>query len=431
MGRILLTCVLLVFSLGSQADYLEVRRSATIKQAADRDGFVITRPEVGSRLPLLDSGNQTNGYYRVFLTDLNRDGFIYRTLVRRHPGDLPTHDISPVPGITQPDLSGDIMRAHFINVDQGDATLLEFPCGLVLIDAGGRTKDDVDTLTNYIQRVLDDTGFGGIDTIFITHTHIDHNRGLRQVVENFPVRTYVHNGVYNGSGRFGAQWMRDHRNDNGRTIEERIVKQADITQLQQRRGLHDDLIDTVDCPNANPDFRVLSGHYEENTAFWPHGVFEDGNNKSLVIRVDFGKSSFLFTGDLEDRAIDTLVDYYDGTTRLDVDVYQVGHHGSANGTNDEFLRAMTPNIAVLSFGPSDTEEQWSAWAYGHPRFDIISMLARWIERPRLQPRVVDVAVGTRNFMPLTMQDAIYGTGWDSTVIIEANMAGQMAVHVSN
>lgn len=77
-------------------------------------------------------------------------------------------------------------------------------------------------------------------------------------------------------------------------------------------------------------------------------------NHSLVIRVAFGEASFLFTGDLETRAIETLVEYYEGSGLLDVDVYQVGHHGSYNGTSDEIMRAIVrPEIAVIAA---------SAWA---------------------------------------------------------------------
>ena len=58
----------------------------------------------------------------------------------------------------------------------------------------------------------------------------------------------------------------------------------------------------------------------------------------------FSFDSLLFTGDLEDVAIDTMVDFYNGTQMLNVDAYQVGHHGSANGTTASLLTAMTPDL---------------------------------------------------------------------------------------
>lgn len=65
------------------------------------------------------------------------------------------------------------------------------------------------------------------------------------------------------------------------------------------------------------------------------------------------RPSFLFTGDLEDTAIERLVDRYRNTATLDVDVYEVGHHGSHNGTTEEVRDAMTPKIAVISVGHWD------------------------------------------------------------------------------
>src|SRR6185312_2185829 len=131
-------------------------------------------------------------------------------------------------------------------------------------------------------------------------------------------------------------------------------------------GLSDAIIDAVNCPTVDPQIRVLSGKQAENPG-WSDGDFENGNNKSLVIRIDYGHASFLFTGDLEEPAIETLVDYYSGTPMLDVDVWEVGHHGSANGVTASLLAAMSPEIAVMSVGLHDVDEVWTAYRYGHPR----------------------------------------------------------------
>ena len=74
-------------------DYLEVRRSATIKAEPNRDARVIERVAPGTNLQLQDEGRQTNGYYSVQTVSLGQSGWIYRTLVRRHPGEIP----EPVP----------------------------------------------------------------------------------------------------------------------------------------------------------------------------------------------------------------------------------------------------------------------------------------------------------------------------------------------
>lgn len=88
--RVLVLALLAVaFCTEARADYLEVRRSATIKEDPHRDADVLVRPEVGSFLELLDNGAQSSGYYHVSHPESGEEGWIYRTLVRRHPGSIP------------------------------------------------------------------------------------------------------------------------------------------------------------------------------------------------------------------------------------------------------------------------------------------------------------------------------------------------------
>ena len=325
--------------------------------------------------------------------------------------------------------SGPPMKAHFIDVGQGDATLLEFPCAAVLIDAGGDKQGEEDLLL-YLERFFQrrkDLG-NRLDSIFITHTHIDHNRALRDVVKAYDVGRYIHNGVYRGSGRHEAKWM-------GNNAEERSIAQLAVTQddvAGHRYGLTNEIIDGIDCDTVDPEIFVLSGPHTENPG-WTKGEFENGNNKSLVVLVKYGEFSMLFTGDLEDVAIDALVDYYEGTNVLDVDLYQVGHHGSENGTTFELLEAMTPQCAVISMGhwtdgaiPRPDGEydskNFTTFAYGHPRKKIVEWLSLVVSR-RDKPIVVRVAHKAAHFVDYELGGAVYGTGWDGTVTLEAYPGG--------
>jgi competence protein ComEC len=432
MTRAIAVLVALLLSVISAeraaADYLRVVTSATIKDRPSGAGAVLDRPSIGTELVLLEEGKQTNGYYRVMLGE--EPGWIYRTLVRRFPGNLSSttsaaarSDVAVVGPLTS-----DLMRVHYIDVGQGNAALLEFSCGVVLIDAGGQNQETTERLIQYLERVfdarpdLDRT----INTVFITHTHIDHNRALRRVVENFAVKNYVHDGVLTGSGKTGANWMQQHANDNGRQIKMRKVEHRDIAARPRKEALTDSSIDPVDCAGTDPAIRVLHGPYEENPG-WPDSAYENENNNSLVIRIDFGKASFLFTGDLEEEAIETMVGYFEGTRMLDADVYLVGHHGSHNGTTDSLLQAMTPKHAIISMGPSSDQSPWTAWAYGHPRRPIVDLLNRWTERSPFGPRQANVALGVRKFAPYTVSGSVYATGWDGTVVVAANQNGQFAI----
>lgn len=88
-SSVLLACLCLVFVLPAAADYLEVTRSATIKENPVGDAVILARPEIGTLLQLLAAGEQTNGYYQVPVPGTGQPGWIYRTLVRRHAGELP------------------------------------------------------------------------------------------------------------------------------------------------------------------------------------------------------------------------------------------------------------------------------------------------------------------------------------------------------
>jgi endonuclease G, mitochondrial len=92
MKRIFCLCFMITFIFSASiafGDYLEVRRSATIKAGPDRDARTLEKVSIGTRLHLLDEGNQTKGYYNVQAVSLGQTGWIYRTLVRRYPGEIP------------------------------------------------------------------------------------------------------------------------------------------------------------------------------------------------------------------------------------------------------------------------------------------------------------------------------------------------------
>ena len=331
-------------------------------------------------------------------------------------------------------LQADVMNAHFIDVGQGDATLLEFSCGLVLIDAGGQSSGDADVLVDYIGTVfgrrpdLDST----IQTILITHNHVDHTRSLDDVLNAFQVRHVVENGMRGSSrdvGDAALRWMEDEIRSGQLAVDQVDVDDADVVA---DFGLVSPEIDPVDCSGTDPEITLLSADLESDPG-WGASHFRDKNNHSLVVRVDFGEASFLFSGDLEERAIETLVEFYEETPMLDADVYQVGHHGSHNGTTWSLLNALVdPKIAVISMGSCDRNAGlFNAFQFGHPRRDVVRMLQAAIRRRRSTSKRVLVANRVKDFSRIRMRDAIYATGWDGTVVVRATSAGQYRVTVAD
>lgn len=337
--------------------------------------------------------------------------------------------------------AADTMIAHFIDVGQGHATLLEFSCGAVLVDTGGELSDKVDStakLLNYLDAFfarrsdLNRT----IDLLAITHAHVDHTRGIPALLDgNYRIRGAIDNGLRNGSGASQQRRLQDSAKTEGYAY--RAVREAEITSTA---GLTNGTIDPVNCQGTNPVIRALWGALEEGDG-WDPSTFENGNNHSVVLRVDFGQSAFLFTGDLQEDAIDDLVAFYEGSNTLDVDVYQVGHHASHNGTNEELMRALSARIAVIPMGdPRASHDAFTAYAHGHPRFNAVDHLTaadHGVSAFRSKP--VDVPIGLKGvcsncnppkpsvFENRSVERAVFGTGWDGTVRITARANGEMNV----
>ena len=332
------------------------------------------------------------------------------------------------PSHAQP-LPDSVMIAHFVDVGQASAVLLEFSCGALMIDAGAQDDDDVERLLGYVENFFADRPHleNTLHTLFVTHNHVDHTRALADVADAVNVRTVIEHGKRGGSGDIGdrdvLQIIRDRPNG---------VNVIDVDQSEVVGGLSNAEIDPLDCAGTDPAVQILWADLEQNPG-WPADEFRDKNNHSLVIRLDFGESSFLFTGDLEQPGIEELLHAYEDTDALDVDVYHVGHHGSANATTWDFLEAMDwLEIAVISMGPCNRNVGlFNAYRFGHPRDAIVDMLRTPVTRRRSTPKSVPTAHGVSNFTRRTVRDAIYATGWDGTVKIRATSGGKYRVTVEN
>jgi hypothetical protein len=155
----------------------------------------------------------------------------------------------------------------------------------------------------------------------------------------------------------------------------------------------------------------------------PH--MDNLNNHSVVMRINFGKASVLLPGDLEDVAIEGLVERFGASGALDVDLYKTGHHGAYNGTTPELVAAMTPAVAIISIGAAERRYPWTAWAYGHPRLALIQNLSK--VSGRRTPLTVPIARKVKDFFEMEIPEAIYATAWDGTIVVELTAAGSIRV----
>ena len=395
------------------ADDLVVKRNVTLRAEPDRRSAIVDFPAIGSHLTLVDDGTRVRGYLHAKTTD-GRLGWVYYSFVTRVPSAEPEALLAAAPSMT----------VHYIDVDQGAAALAEFSCGAILIDAGGRG----DAAGNHLIAFLDAFFARRPDLnrtlagLIITHTHKDHNLNLQRVVERYRVMGYVDNGVMTGSGRYAAAWMAT-RTANGTPAIARRSISSEMVEAAGPDGFSDAIVDPVACAGVDPRIRVLSGRYDTNPG-WSDGDFENGNNQSLAVRIDFNNSSYLFTGDMEEAGLETLVDKYNGN--LNADVWLVSHHGADNGITASFVQALTPKIAVISMGHLDSHDMWTAWAYGHPRRNTVSALdaALAFTRPSIS---ANVATKPKTFAGYPLSHALYATGWDGDVRISTMGDGNLSV----
>ena len=326
-------------------------------------------------------------------------------------------------------VQGQNMQVHFINVGQGSATLIEFPCGVILIDTGGETNElfqSSDALIAY----LDDFFLkrpdlnSSIDLLIISHPHLDHTQSIRDVADRYTIKNAITNGQITGSGKTGQKFLHTliaDREDTPATNDD-IGYFEGISSDIPAGGVTNNIIDPINCDGADPVIKLLWGRVPTNPG-WSKDDFEDENNHSIVCKIDFGQSSLITTGDLETKAIGALMAKHNNTSVFDSDVCLVGHHGSKNGATAPFINAVSPEIAVLSFGNPDRELIWTAWAHGHPNQEIVNMLASKVSKTR-PTTTVKVGLAAKSFTTMQLSKAVYGIGWDNSVVLTATLNGE-------
>lgn len=222
---------------------------------------------------------------------------------------------------------------HFIDVGQGDASLIVSGESAVLIDGGKQSAGD--TLVDYLTR----HGVASLDAVVATHPHEDHIGGLVDVFEAFDVR---------------AVYLSDEAMDT--RIYEKLLDAIDAEGIQPE---FPDIGDTIPL-GENGVFTVLApGAHSSET----YG--DDPNTWSLVLRLDADGCSALFTGDTTARVEEDML--AENLALLNCNVLKVAHHGSRTASGAAFLEAVSPEYAVISYAQGNS--------YGLPDEEIFERLA--------------------------------------------------------
>ena len=223
-----------------------------------------------------------------------------------------------------------LLHVHFLDVGQGDSTLVVTPSGRQMLIDGG---PDGDVTSQRLAGLLPG-GDRSLDVVLMTHLDADHSLGLLGVLDRFAVGAVL-TGPHSMDSAIRPQW-------------EQALERNGVTPVEVSAGHGIVLEDGVALEVLNPV---------------PSRLFGDTNNDSVAVRLVYGSTSVLLAADMEEDAELRLVN---AGPIISSTVLKAGHHGSATSTTQQFLDAVGPAVAVVSAGLDNQ--------YGHPAPDVLERL---------------------------------------------------------
>ena len=231
-----------------------------------------------------------------------------------------------------------LLEVNFFDVGQGEAIFIETPSRHQILIDGGPSSLILEKLAESLP-FWDRT----IDLIILTHPEHDHLAGLIEVLKRYKVENILWTGIVRDTSEYD-EWVKLIKNEGAKIKIAQASQRINLSTYEVNR--HIDIL---------YPFENLEGQ-----------EFENSNNTSIVAKLIFGENSFLFTGDAYQSVEKKLVSRGWG---LNSDVLKVGHHGSKTSTSEEFIKQVSPEIAVISVGKDNT--------YGHPHQETLDTLEKY------------------------------------------------------
>ena len=251
----------------------------------------------------------------------------------------------PVPN----SIEGAELKVHFIDVDQGDSILIEFPDNkTMLVDAGPNSEET--KLINYINNNLPNKT---INYFVATHQDEDHIGGADKIFENFNVLNFYRPNVFTNQEIVENAYIDATEYNSGDFINM-------INGLKNEQNCesfvtfpHENLLNlNNDCPYS---VKFLAPLDETSTK---------SNDYSAVIMIEYLSKKILLTGDADAEIEQRLINLYGDS--LKADILKVAHHGSSDSTSINFMSKVKPTYAVISVGKNNS--------YGHPTQNVLQIL---------------------------------------------------------
>lgn len=222
---------------------------------------------------------------------------------------------------------GSYLRVDFVDVGQADFIVVECDGEYMTID-GGNVED-----SQLVQSYLLERGIEQVDTVVVTHAHEDHCGGVSAILKSVVAET-----VYCPVTEYDTKAFRN------------------VVSAAQAQGLE------ITIPVLGEIFTVGSAQVQ---VIGPVKEYEDTNDTSIVLRLTYGETSFIFTGDAETTS---EKDIMAAGFNVSADVLKVGHHGSSTSTSYVWLKAVAPTYAVISSNRTEEPD------YNHPHEEVVSRL---------------------------------------------------------
>ncbi len=218
------------------------------------------------------------------------------------------------------------LKIHFIDVGQGDATLIEYEDFHILIDAGDNGYEK--KVISYLKKQKVDN----IELLIATHPDVDHIGGMEEILTAYDAHLIIDAGINHTSKTF----RRYHQALKNQLKQGALYLMAEPLKLQI-------------APNVT--FEILPTKETYNTR----------NNHSVISKLSYGDMSVLFMADAEIEVEHELLD-----DEIAADILKVGHHGSLTSTTPHFLTKVNPSVAIISVGKENP--------YGHPHRCVLKRL---------------------------------------------------------
>jgi competence protein ComEC len=229
----------------------------------------------------------------------------------------------------------DLLKVHFLDVGQGDSIYIRTPNEQDILIDGGPSKDVLAELGKVMPFWDRD-----IDVMILTHPHSDHVTGLVEVLKRFDVKTIYYTGATHTAPDYLA-WLQE-------------IKDQDLNLKIVQNFFEIDFGNDV----------VLQFLYPQTNI--NETLYSDLNNTSIVNRLVYGDTEFLFTGDAEEKVEQNLLD---SKIKIYADVLKAGHHASTTSSSEEFLQAVDPQVVVIQSGEGNQ--------FGHPHLRTLNKFERY------------------------------------------------------